>query len=69
MRKLLQILCCIGLCALPLEMFPASVSAETVGDGAELIENVELLRGDSALNNGDSADYRRSAKGSDQTDV
>ena len=54
MRKLLQILCCIGLCALPLEMFPASVSAETVGDGAELIENVELLRGDSALNNGDS---------------
>ena len=54
MRKLLQILCCIGLCALPLEMIPASVSAETVGDGAEFIENVELLRGDSALNNGDS---------------
>lgn len=54
MRKLLQFLCCIGLCALPLEMIPASVSAETAGDGAEFIENVELLRGDSALNNGDS---------------
>ena len=49
MRKLLQILCCIGLCALPLEMIPASVSAETAGDGAEFIENVELLRGDSCL--------------------
>lgn len=40
---------------LPLEaMMPPTVSAEAAGDGAKLIEKVELLCGDSALNDGDS---------------